>query len=693
MKTGFAILLAAVLGTGLAFRVHGAAARTFTAEDVFNLEWADDPQVAPDGRTVAYVRMAYDRLKDVPRGSIWIVDVASGEHRPLMTGDGSSSAPRWSPDAGRLAYLSVENRRVELRVRYMDDGSSFSIAQLPSGAQGVSWSPDGTALAFAMFDETEAASFATPLKKPEGADWAPPVRVFDDLVYRFDGRGWLKKGTNRIYVVPAEGGSPRALTDGPNDFASPEWLDDRTVLAVGNDVDEPALDPIESEIYAIDVATGERRPRTTRDGPDGSPAVSPDGAQIAYTGYDDKVVAYQQSDLYVMGADGSQPRNLTADYDHAIASPAWAPDNSGVYVIADVEGRTTLSFVGLDGRVEVLTDDVGGTSIGRPYSSGTFSVSRASTAPLAYTRGRSSRPADLALVSKGQTPRRVTDLNSDALGTVQLAEIEEIHVPSSHDGRTIEAWIAKPPGFVADGSAPLILEIHGGPFAMYTANFAAEIQRYAAEGYVTVYANPRGSTGYGEEFAQLIDLNYPGQDYDDLMSVVDAVIERKYVDPQRLFVTGGSGGGVLTAWIVGKTTRFAAAACIKPVINWTTMALAGDIAAFVGRHWLRAQPWENPELYWRLSPISLVGNVKTPTMVMVGEEDWRTPTWEAEQFYGALKLQRVPTALVRIPGSSHSIATRPSNLVAKTDNIMGWFAKFDPARDKEGGAAPRVSER
>ena len=268
-------------------------------------------------------------------------------------------------------------------------------------------------------------------------------------------------------------------------------------------------------------------------------------------------------------------------------------------------------------------------------------------------------------------------MNADALCNLQLASLEEIQVASSHDGRKIEAWIAKPPQFKADRSLPLLLEIHGGPFAMYGPSFAAEIQRYAAQGYVTVYANPRGSVGYGEEFAQLIDRNYPGQDYDDLMSVVDAVIARDYVDPDRLFVTGGSGGGVLTAWIVGKTKRFAAAATIKPVVNWTTMALTGDIAAFVGRHWMRAQPWEDPELYWRLSPISLVGNVTTPTLVMVGEEDWRTPTWEAEQFYGALKLQKVPSALIRVPGASHSIASRPSRLIAKTDNIMGWFAKHD----------------
>ena len=253
-------------------------------------------------------------------------------------------------------------------------------------------------------------------------------------------------------------------------------------------------------------------------------------------------------------------------------------------------------------------------------------------------------------------------------------------MPSRLDGLPIQAWMAIPAGVKADRSAPLILEIHGGPFAMYTPSFAAEIQRYAAEGYVTVWANPRGSTGYGEAFAQEIDEAYPGPDHEDLMSVVDAVVAQGWVDKKRLFITGGSGGGVLSAYATGMTDRFAAAAVIKPVINWFTMALAGDIGVVVSRHWIRGSPWENPQKYFDRSPIRVVGNVTTPTLVMVGEEDWRTPAWEAEQWYTALKMQDVPSAYVRVPGTSHTIAARPSNLVAKVDTIMAWFEKYDPAK-------------
>ena len=223
---------------------------------------------------------------------------------------------------------------------------------------------------------------------------------------------------------------------------------------------------------------------------------------------------------------------------------------------------------------------------------------------------------------------------------------------------------------------PLILEIHGGPFAAYGPNYTTEMQLFAAAGYIVLYANPRGSTSYGEEFGNLIHHAYPGDDYDDLMSGVDAVIAQGNVDTDNLFVTGGSGGGVLTAWIVGKTDRFRAAVVAKPVINWSSFVLTSDVNNFFYRYWFGAQPWEQPEQYWKRSPLSLVGNVKTPTMLLTGESDYRTPIGESEQFYQALKLRKVDTVMVRIPEASHGMTSRPSNLIAKVDNILAWFEKY-----------------
>ena len=662
---------------------HGEdTSRKFTAERVFDIEYASDPQVSPDGRTIVYVRRSMDKLKDQNRGDLWTIDVSSGDHRPLITGGASAGSPRWSPDGSKLIYTTSTNSKPDLRLYYFDSDRSVSLGQFEMAPGNATWSPDGSLIAFTMFTPGKPLSFATPPAQPEGAEWSPPVRVFDDLTFRFDGAGYLKEGATHVYTLPVSGGTPRQITSGETDFGGPAWLGNDTLLVVGNDVEDADLDPIESEIYAVSLEDLSRSVLTTRDGPDGAPVASPDGSQIAYLGYDDLLKSYQQTDLYVMGADGSNPTELAADFDRSFDTVTWHPNGRSLIAQVENAGVIDVVSVSMNGEVESLVTNVGGTSIGRPYIAGSFSVSDTRRPVMAYTVGSPDRPAEIAVTGRNVSDRILTDLNSDVLDHLDMATIEEIKVPSRHDGLEIEAWVALPHGFEADGSAPMILEIHGGPFAMYGPNFASEIQRFAAEGYVTVYVNPRGSTGYGADFAMAIDLAYPGYDYEDLMSVVDALVDRQYVSPDRLFVTGGSGGGILTAWIVGKTDRFAAAASIKPVINWMTMALSADIAQFVRRHWIRQDPWENPDAFLDLSPIMLIENVVTPTMVMVGEEDWRTPTWEAEQFYTALHLIGVDTALVRIPGSSHSIAARPSRLIAKTDNIMGWFAKYDPEKQE-----------
>ena len=664
----------------------GDDTRRFTAERVFELEYADDPQISPDGSTIVYTRKSMDKFADQVVSDLWTIDTRSGSHRPLVSGEGSSSSVRWSPNGDRLIYLTSTAGKPDLRLRFQDNGNSFSLAQLEQSPGAPVWSPDGKTIAFSMLVPDERAAFAKPPKSPEGAEWAEPVRIVDDLVFRFDGAGYLPKGKTQIFILSADGGTPRQVTHSENGYDSPQWLNNSTLLVSGNDGENADLDPIESEIYRVDLASQTVTPLTQRDGPDFSPKVAPNGSRIAYLGYDDQLKSYQQTDVYVMAPDGSGVTNLTASFGRSIDAIAWRPDSRALVGQTEVDGILTLVSIDLAGKVRNLLDDIGGTSLGRPYASGSFSIASktgGSSPLIAYTKGSVNRPAEVAFTRGSGNGRQLTQLNEDSLGRLDLARIEEIKVTSSHDGREIEAWIALPPDFRPDGSFPMILEIHGGPNTMYGPYFAAEIQRYAAQGFVTVYANPRGSTGYGEEFAQLIDLDYPGHDHDDLMSVVDALLAKNYVSKERLFITGGSGGGVLTAWAVGKTDRFAAAATIKPVINWTSMALAGDIARFVSRHWFRAQPWEQPLEYWRRSPLSIVNNVKTPTMVMVGEADWRTPAWEAEQFYTALKVQNVDTVLVRVPGASHLIARRPSQLIAKVDNIMGWFAKYDPVKKPE----------
>ncbi len=674
-RVNIALYLLASLASStlIAEEVATSNPRKFTSQKVFELEYAASPRVSPDGNKVIYSRRYMDKYKDSVANTVWMLNLRTGKDRPLFSNGESVNSIQWSPKGDKILYTSSAEGKPTLNVRFMDTGDSFTLAKLEQNIRSPRWSPDGKVIAFSMLVPNKGESFADTPKSPKGAQWAEPVNVIDDLVFRFDGQGYLKKGAEHIFTIGADGGTHRQITEGENGFNSPEWLNNTTLLASGNDVESPELDPIESEIYRIDLTNKETTPLTQRDGPDHSAKASPNGKLIAFLGYDDKLKAYQQTDLYVMSADGRQVKNLTADFDKSINDISWGDRNDAVYARVDVEGQTHIVSINTSGSVKTLAKDVGGMSLGRPYSSGNYSAAKG---VLAYTQADVSKPADLAVIKSGSV-KTWTALNDDLLGQTDFAQVEEFTVKSSHDGRDIEAWVALPNDFKADGSFPMILEIHGGPFAMYGPFFAAEIQRYAAEGYVTVYVNPRGSTGYGEEFAQLIDKAYPSFDHDDLMTVVDDLVARKYVSKDRLFITGGSGGGVLTAWAIGKTDRFKAAATIKPVINWTTMALAADISKFVSRHWMGMQPWENPEFYWKQSPISLVGNVTTPTMVMVGEEDWRTPAWEAEQYYTALKVQGIDAVLVRIPGASHSIASRPSRLIAKVDNILGWFAKHD----------------
>ncbi len=665
--------------------------RKFTSKRIFDLEYASAPQISPDGKTIIYARRSMDKFNDKVRSDLWSIDTRTGVQRPLISGKGSTSSVRWSPSGDRILYLTAVDGKPSLQVRYLDSGESFSIAQFEQNPSAPRWSPDGQSIAFSMFVSKEAPSLTSPPSAPEGAEWAEPVRVFDDLVIRVDGAGYLKPGTEQVFVVSAEGGTPRQITFGENRFHSPAWLSNDSLIVQGNDVENPELDPIESDLYKVELSDFSLSKLTDRDGPDHSAMVAPNKKLVAYRGYDDELKGYQQTDVFVMQADGSNVRNLTDGYDHTVDSVQWLANSRGLIAQTQVNGFVNLVSIDLSGNIKVLATDVGGTSFGRPYAAGSFSIasSAGGASPMiTYTKGSPDRPAEVAFQKGSARSQVLTDLNSDVLPFLDMASIEEIEVKSRHDGRSIEAWVALPKGFEADGSYPMLLEIHGGPYTMYGPFFATEIQRYAAEGYVTVYVNPRGSTGYGEEFAQLIEKAYPGNDHEDLMTVVDELVKKEYVDEERLFITGGSGGGVLTSWAIGKTDRFAAAATIKPVINWATMALSADIARFVSRHWIGAQPWEDPELYWRRSPISLVGNVKTPTLVMVGEEDWRTPAWEAEQFYTALKLQKVDSALVRIPGAPHFIAGRPSNLIAKVDNILGWFAKYDPAN--KSGELPEI---
>ena len=644
-------------------------------EDIFEIEYASDVQISPDATMVAYVRYSMSIMRDRREGRLWLVSTDGSNHRKLTSEDRSESSPRWSPDGTRIAFVSGSAEGSEIYVYWVETGHVARLTQLERSPGGIAWSPDGTQIAFTMLVPEARPVFATMPGKPVGAEWADPPIVETRVRHEADGSGVIEPGFRHIFVIPADGGSARQITDGDFQHGAPVWgVDGRSVLFSANRRPGWEWELDQSDIYQISLDDGVSIQLTSRNGPDGGQVVSPDGSSVAFTSFEDRVRTYQTQDLHLMREDGSEKNLLLEGLDRSVTALTWAADGSGVYFSYEDEGITKVGFTTTAGDWRVVAEHLGGTSVGRAYGGGNYSVARDGS--IAFTYTRSDDPSEVALVTPDGRQRMVTNLNGDLKGRTELAKAEMFWTESSHDGRPIQSWILHPPNFDPESQYPLLLEIHGGPVSNYGDRFAGEFQLYAAAGFVVVYSNPRGSTGYGEEFGDLLYHDYPGNDYDDLISAVDAVIERGYIDEDQLYVTGGSAGGIMTAWIVGHTNRFRAAVVTKPVVNWISKTLVADnYNGYMHRRY-PGTPWENPEAYWDFSPLSVVGDIETPTMVMVGTADLRTPLSEAKQLYHALTLRRIDTALVQIPGAYHNISNRPSQLIAKVINTVAWFDRY-----------------
>ncbi|WP_088340178.1 S9 family peptidase [Robiginitalea sediminis] len=651
--------------------------------DVFQLQYASDPQINPDGSQIVYRRMRFDIQKDRATGDLWTINADGTSHQKLTPLEGSESSPRWSPSGDRLAFVRGTEEGSEVYMYWRATGRVARLSQLPESPASLSWSADGRHLAFTMMVPKAPPVLAKMPKAPKGAKWAGEARVTDRLYHEADGRGYIPTGFSHIFVMPSEGGAYRQISSG--DFhhrGSLSWsADGSEIYFSGNRNEDWEYDFRNREVYAVSTRDGSYRQLTTSPGPDSGPAVSPDGSLVAYTGYTDKTQTYQVTELRLMRPDGSEKRVLTPDLDRSVSDIAWDSRGKGLYFTYDNNGNTKIGYVSLDGKVTELAGNVGGTSIGRPYGGGSFSVSQ--NGKLSYTTTRPEHPSDLAVVDKaGQGARRITRLSAGLLDYRELGQVEELWYESTFDGRRIQGWVVYPPGYDPSRKYPFLVENHGGPISNYGDRFSAEMQLYASAGYIVFYPNPRGSTSYGEEFGNLLYHNYPGEDYQDVMDGVDACIRKGIAHEDQLFVTGGSAGGIMTAWMVGKNNRFEAAVVAKPVVNWISKTLVADNYFYYADTRFPGQPWENFEAYWSFSPLSLVANIQTPTMVMVGMDDLRTPPSEAKQLYHALKLRKIETALVEIPGASHGIASRPSNLISKIAHTVAWLDKY--RTDKNG---------
>lgn len=665
------------------FAALSLAQQPFQPLDVFELEYAGDPQISPDGSQIVYRRTGFDIMKDRSKGDLWIINAQTGaNHKKLTKGKGNESQARWSLQGDRIAFVTKTKDKKKVKgsnqifTYSLKKGKITQISTIKNSPSSLAWSPDGKWIAFSMMEYIDPPTLGTLPSKPKGAAWAKEARITDRFKHEADGRGYLKPGFRHIYIVSSEGGTARKITKGDrNHGASLQWSPDGQHLYFSGNLNEDwEYDFRNSEIYKIHTQTGVITPLTDRNGPDRGLQVSPDGSKIAYLGFDDKVQTYQVTKLYIMNSDGSDKKEIATGLDRSISNIKWSQDGTSLYFMYDDKGNTKLASVSLDGSITQIVDNLGGTTLGRPYASGSYTVD--SNGKIAYTHSQPTRPADLATIEKGRIKKVLTNLNADLLDNRKMGKVEELWYKSSIDGRDIQGWIVYPPNYVSGQKYPLLVENHGGPILNYGDRFSAEIQLYAAAGYVVFYPNPRGSTSYGEEFGNLLYNNYPGEDYNDVMDGVDACIAKGITSEDQLYVTGGSAGGIMTAWIIGKNNRFEAAVVAKPVMNWISKTLVADNYYGYANSRYPGQPWENFEGYWKFSPISLVGNIETPTMVMVGMNDLRTPPSEAKQLYHALKIRKKETMLVEIPGASHGIASRPSNLIAKVSHTLAWLEKY-----------------
>ncbi len=663
--TGLAVGLLAHAG----IQAQTRSVKTLALEQFFDMETVSNPKIAPDGTRILYTRGWVDKVNDRRQSTMWMMNADGSKNRMLTEGADAI----WSPDGTRIAFTRQgQPRGTQIFVRWMDDeGAESQVTRLEYSPSAITWMPDGKSLLFTMnLPERKSWPIAMPAR-PEGARWTEAPRIIESLTYRADRQGFTDDTHTHVFMVPAEGGTERQITTGTFNYGGFSLTPDgkEVVFSDNRDPnrDKAAREYRQSDVYALNIATGAMRQLSDRSGPDSNPVVSPDGRWIAYLGYDYTTDTYIDNELHVVGIDGRDRRQMTAAFDRSPTNLTWAPDSNGIYFAADDRGSRNLHYAPLDGAIRSVTSGVQQVTLSDINDGG----------QAVGTITAFHKPGDIvsfSLANPGQI-RQLTDVNADVLGPLTLGPVEEIWYDSVDNVR-VQGWLIKPPDFDPAKKYPLMLSIHGGPHAMYGVGFNFAWQEHAANGYLVLYTNPRGSTGYGSAFGNAIKYAYPSKDYDDLMKGVDTVLAKGSVDTRNMFVYGCSGGGVLTAWVVGHTSRFAAAASQCPVINW--LSFVGNVDGNPLRWYddFEKLPWVDPSEHLRRSPLMYVGNVKTPTMLMTGVLDMRTPISQSEEFYQALKVVGVPTAMLRFNGEWHGTSSIPSNFLRTQLYLRYWFEKW-----------------
>ena len=710
MKTRLSavVVTLAVITTLAAQTPTPAPRRSITEKDIFDFVWVANPQLSPDGTRVAFTRVNVDEKRTGYESSIWTVSISGGETPVRMTNGRHDGQPRWSPDGKQLAFVrggdkdeAGKPKPSQIALLSLSGGEARIITDLPRGSSGPVWSPDGKHIAFSsstMPEDIEKAARKktnTQAGKPEPeSEHESDVHVISRAVYRFNDEGFLDpKRHEHIWVldVPTtfdDLPKPVQLTSGDYNEHETRWTrDGARIYFVTSRIDEPYYEMPTSDIYSILSTGGTPEKLATIPMGINDLTLSPDGRRVAFHGsINQPVRSYTQPDLWVMDlAPNAQPRSLTADYDYDVgdsvfgdnAAPRggngrtlhWSPDGRALYDLVAKQGRTPI--IRVDAQSGAVTEITHGDQAVLDFSVTPDARSIVALVSTPVMIG------DLFSIAVDGAQARLTDFNHKLWSQLNLTNPEEINY-KSFDGKNIQGWIQKPPDFDPHKKYPLILDIHGGPHAAYGWVFDHEFQWMAAKGYVVLYVNPRGSISYGQEFANIIQYHYPGDDYRDLMIGVDELLRRGYVDEKKLGVTGGSGGGVLTDWTVTHTDRFAAAVSQRDISNWASWWYTADFTLFQPR-WFKAPPFEDPEDYTNRSAITLVKNIHTPMLFVLGEADSRTPPDSGgEQLFRALKYLKRPTAMVMFPRETHELSRsgEPWHRVERLDHILGWFDKW-----------------
>jgi dipeptidyl aminopeptidase/acylaminoacyl peptidase len=686
----------------VAFVFSGFAAysqkRDITEKDLFDFVWVGDPQISPDGSRVAFVKVTVNAAKTNYDTSIWMVSTGGDQEPRRLTSGNRDSNPRWSPDGQFLTFTrageaSGPQSAPQLYMLSMAGGEAWAYTSLPRGASGPAWSPDGKWIVFGSTANPD--DLAKQGKPVNPADRESDVRVITRAVYRSDSSGYVDNTRpGHIWVVEAPRSAehkvtPKQLTKGRFSEGGAVWSKDSSrIYFVTNRNPEPYYETANTQIYSVNLTGGEPEMLTRVPMGIGLMSLSPDGRRFAFTTSENNapVTSYSQPDLWVMDVEkNAKPRNLTADFDFDVGAgltgdqaapraggandPIWTADGRGIIERYAKEGRTNLAvFDASNGRhTEITRGDHAIMSF-----KATPDASR-----IAYVRSTPTVIGDLYVTQRGSNAsRQLTKLNDALFSKLNLTEPDDVWY-TSFDGKRVQTWVQKPASFNSSKKYPLILNIHGGPHAAYGYVFSHEFQWMAAKGYVVVYPNPRGSTSYGQEFGNIIQYNYPGDDHKDLMLAVDEVIKRGYIDQKKLGVTGGSGGGVLTNWAVTQTDRFAAAVSQRDISDWSNWWYTADFTQFQPA-WFKGAPFED-EGFRQRSAITHVAKIKTPMMFILGETDWRTPSAAGgEELFRALKYRKIPTVMVRFPNENHELSRsgQPWHRIERLQHIVGWFDKW-----------------